>query len=73
VRRVTDAAKFAGRPLTITTAKGRKVPWMVEKSEAFASGLFTPSMITASSPIDPPTKPRWPGELTKMLQRELTQ
>ena len=41
----------------------RPAPCTVEYSDARwrSESWRAPSMITASSPIEPPTKPRWPG------------
>src|SRR4029079_19685895 len=49
------------RPAAFVRLITRPAPWTVEKSDSVASVLSTPSRMTDSSPIEPPTKPSWPG------------
>src|SRR4029079_11040199 len=59
--RQTNRFRRLTRPAACERLITRPAPCTVEKSASSFSGDSTPSRITDSSPIEPPTKPSWPG------------
>src|SRR6266487_3147213 len=66
-RRILFLPTFSKRPLAAVRDMSLPAPWIVENNASREIGESIPSMITASSPMLPPTKPFWQETLVLHL------